>query len=34
MVVKEKERHKGLQRCLRKLREADVDEGYGVGAEL
>jgi hypothetical protein len=31
MVVKEKERYKGLQRCLRKLREADADDGYGVG---
>jgi hypothetical protein len=34
MVVKEKERYKGLQRCLRKLREADADDGYGVGTEL
>lgn len=34
MVVKEKERYKGLQRCLRKLREADADDGYGVGTAL
>ena len=33
MVVKEKERYKGLQRCLRKLNEAIENEGDGVGAE-
>jgi hypothetical protein len=33
MVVKEKERYKGLQRCLRKLKEANGDEGDGVVTE-
>jgi small subunit ribosomal protein S11 len=33
MVVKEKERYKGLQRCLRKLNEARGNEGDGVEAE-
>ena len=34
MLVKEKERYKGLQRCFRKFREVDTDDGYGVGTEL
>ena len=34
MLVKEKERYKGLQRCFRKLKEVDTDDGYGVGTEL
>ena len=29
MVVKEKERYKGLQRCLRKLREANLESANG-----
>ena len=33
MVVKEKERYKSLQRCLRKLKEANEDEGHGVRTE-
>lgn len=33
MVVKEKERYKGLQRCLRKLREANEDGGDGVATD-
>jgi ankyrin repeat protein len=33
MVVKEKERYKGLQRCLRKLNEAKENEGDGVDTE-
>jgi hypothetical protein len=33
MVVKEKERYKGLQRCLRKLNEARENEGDGVETE-
>jgi hypothetical protein len=33
MVVKEKERYKALQRCLRKLKEANEDEGHGVHTE-
>ncbi len=30
MVVKEKERYKGLQRCLRKLREANLESAAGA----
>jgi hypothetical protein len=34
MVVKEKERYKGLQRCLRKLKEVNANQGDGVATDV